>query len=760
VEIVQCLHQAGFLGNENDDDDDDSEEGEEIEEENVSKEGQDSTNQGVEEDDDAVNDNEDNDMSTSTENENATVDMEALAQQYSVQDIEQYLAQRLFIDEDSSVCDAAVAVTTATTQEYERDAVGDDLDYVFPPFDGTAMYYMACKMNHSCDPNVIVLYKRGGWGQQYPLAAYCIAYKDIVQGEELTISYIESGEPLAQRQQDLANYGFTCTCPKCIAETKESSTIAINNNSSVVKTDPQPTHDLLDDLFGKEEDTDDDEDQDEAMKEKDDNDDAYVQHNNDPSSTTRPEEILTIEQRVERLDSAVNHSKFGSRPLEMLGKVASYVLSTGKHAVTASTDDNQHAKLPQHDMTIQTIWNHCSNGIQERDFVMCKIGGYDLEDYLYTMLQRDTSWPSMEYRTLYGCACVTVAVGLSHECSFVRALSYLDKALILGLPRYHDLLCDFFAYVECHALQLLSGPYSQSYPQQSLPSFVNEADRVQLEQATLSNPIQHAIVEGGCQMSYNDFVTRFVAPSVPVVLRGYASQWPCIHSWRNMKVFRGHHGHRLVPIEVGTMMRNHKIQERIVSLRTFVDDYLATPSSSLSSNNGTDPTTTSSLLLWSLDDAIAHVESVAYMAQHPLTDQIPALRNEINERPDLCGGPDNNGGPSHVYFWFGTGGTRTPLHFDSYENLFVQVVGIKYIRLYDVSETPYLYVDQEQSGYGLQGNMSSIDCEREDWDIHPLAQHAKFQEVVLYPGDALYIPRRTWHYIRSLTTSISINYWF
>ena len=41
--------------------------------------------------------------------------------------------------------------------------------------------------------------------------------------------------------------------------------------------------------------------------------------------------------------------------------------------------------------------------------------------------------------------------------------------------------------------------------------------------------------------------------------------------------------------------------------------------------------------------------------------------------------------------WFGPEGTVSPLHHDPYHNLFAQVVGQKYWKLFDYSETPFLY---------------------------------------------------------------------
>ena len=33
-------------------------------------------------------------------------------------------------------------------------------------------------------------------------------------------------------------------------------------------------------------------------------------------------------------------------------------------------------------------------------------------------------------------------------------------------------------------------------------------------------------------------------------------------------------------------------------------------------------------------------------------------------------------------------------------------------------------------------------------------------DAVLGPGDALYIPAGWWHYVRSITPSFTVNFWF
>jgi len=99
----------------------------------------------------------------------------------------------------------------------------------------------------------------------------------------------------------------------------------------------------------------------------------------------------------------------------------------------------------------------------------------------------------------------------------------------------------------------------------------------------------------------------------------------------------------------------------------------------------------------------------------------------------------------------------------SFDNLFVQIVGAKYVRLYGPEETDNLYVlsGGEGPAYGKQGNMSALNCEKEDFTgKHKNAKNAKFTEVLMLPGDLLFIPSKTWHYVRGLSTSISVNFWW
>ena len=152
--------------------------------------------------------------------------------------------------------------------------------------------------------------------------------------------------------------------------------------------------------------------------------------------------------------------------------------------------------------------------------------------------------------------------------------------------------------------------------------------------------------------------------------------------------------------------------------------------------------------------------AVGYLAQHGLFDQIPALVAEGGFGVPLYVGDDVGA----VNVWIGTAGTKTRLHYDAYNNLLCQVAGYKFVRLFSPSQSGLLYTIAGGASGGVgpdaQGNISAVDVEHPDGTAHPRFGDAQPFDCVLGPGDALFIPKGWWHYVRSLSVSVSVNFWW
>jgi lysine-specific demethylase 8 len=672
-QLIKCLERAGMIGDCCDDDD---------------EEGEGDENEDTGEDQEAENDKDEENQEESKDSDktDAGADITGLLEpeeewDYSYEDIAEFLSN------------------LPSPLTIGRD---DGWDGIFTPLDGTAHFSIATKMNHSCDPNVVLLYKTRGWGRDHPLVAYCVALKDIAPEEELTLSYITSDDPYEERQAALANYGFVCTCPKCLKE--KDGTDSIEPGPYAVGDDEE------EDLFG-----DDEEDEEEDSQDKD-------QDDKELDAETKLENV------VERLESILNKSIHAAIPIKYLAPVSNYVIQLAESIIK----DIKSKEDTTSDSSIRNLLPQCITAIQERDFCLCRIVGTSLEFYLYNELQSKGSWPNSLYRESYWCASITAAIGFAHEGSFLVAMKLLDKAVILGQER--KAVEAFFSYVELHAYQQMAAAPCPPAIECKMPDCRDATVADAFSSTGLSKPISSPVEELTCNPS--EFAKLVNSLNKPAVMRGFAAEWPATKKWRNIDSLAREFGHRLIPIEVGSMSSGMK--EELTSFRTFVSTYL-----SLSAKKN----------CWSLEDATMGTSTnIAYLAQHPLLDQIQALYDDVETKP--CGLQ-----PTNVNVWIGTGGTRTPLHFDSYDNLLIQLVGAKYVRLYGITETPKLYVSKDKS-YGLQGNISEVDCEMEDFKKHPLAENCPYTEVLLLPGDCLFIPSRHWHYVRSLSTSISVNYWF
>lgn len=124
--------------------------------------------------------------------------------------------------------------------------------------------------------------------------------------------------------------------------------------------------------------------------------------------------------------------------------------------------------------------------------------------------------------------------------------------------------------------------------------------------------------------------------------------------------------------------------------------------------------------------------------------------------------------------WFGRPGQISPLHFDPQNNLLTQVAGFKLVLMYP-PDTPIPRSAPAEAGSHAQSNISDIVDPRDSEDGNAAGIRAAeiAQAVVLSPGDALFIPRRWWHFCAAVDSpelsdahtpgtdmpSMGVNFW-
>jgi len=131
---------------------------------------------------------------------------------------------------------------------------------------------------------------------------------------------------------------------------------------------------------------------------------------------------------------------------------------------------------------------------------------------------------------------------------------------------------------------------------------------------------------------------------------------------------------------------------------------------------------------------------------------LPELQDEVRP-PEYC----RNASWQLSRFWLSPPQMSSPLHRHGTENLFFQLIGRKRFYLYAPAATAWLYSNPLRSALP---NFSRFDPEQADYTRFPLSRRVQPLEVILEPGDAIYLPSGWWHQVRSLTVSLSVNFFF
>lgn len=237
-------------------------------------------------------------------------------------------------------------------------------------------------------------------------------------------------------------------------------------------------------------------------------------------------------------------------------------------------------------------------------------------------------------------------------------------------------------------------------------------------------PPERPTIERAVRPSLDRFAA-YRRRSVPVVLHGLTDDWPARSNW-SIENLRKRFADRLISVMPTDDGR----------IRTHVDTGVAFDT----------------IRFGDYLDVLERGERPDSYLIEASGNWLPELSEDVRV-PEYC----RYAAWRNTRFWLSAAATSAPLHRDVAENIFVQLVGRKRFFLYPPAAAAWLYSNPLRSGLP---NFSRFDPERPDYDRFPLSRQVVPAEVVLEPGDAVYLPSRWWHQVRSLELSASFNFWW
>jgi len=235
---------------------------------------------------------------------------------------------------------------------------------------------------------------------------------------------------------------------------------------------------------------------------------------------------------------------------------------------------------------------------------------------------------------------------------------------------------------------------------------------------------EYSVVPRLANVSREEFLLRYYSANRPVILTHLISNWKAIANWTPEYLI---HKCGSVVIEVmanrecdpayEVNMESHKTKMLFSEFVRKVFDSGSTNDFYMTGNN--------------------------HFLENP---QVQSLLEDIEVSQEYL----NPEIPGFSFFWFGPRGTITQPHHDELNILMCQVVGRKAITLVSPGQTHLLY--------NRLGVYSDVDWLHPDFDRYPLFRDVHSIDVVLQPGEALFLPVGWWHYVRSLDPSLSISF--
>lgn len=223
-----------------------------------------------------------------------------------------------------------------------------------------------------------------------------------------------------------------------------------------------------------------------------------------------------------------------------------------------------------------------------------------------------------------------------------------------------------------------------------------------------------------------EIVNDWVRKRRPVVLKDAAAHWPAVEKW-GFEFFDKHYGQEMVGIGKEQVDRSEdgtsfEIDVEGLSFSEFVRRVGA----------GED----------------------LYLKFNPILERFPELYEDLDyDQLGSWSGGRIKPEASDNEFFMGGAKTRTHLHTELSDIFHVCIRGQKRWIMYPPEEWPLLYPIPARTSF-VASEINAID---QEFDPHPLARYARGWDVMLEPGDVLYVPCYTWHAVENLVPTISVN---
>ena len=232
-------------------------------------------------------------------------------------------------------------------------------------------------------------------------------------------------------------------------------------------------------------------------------------------------------------------------------------------------------------------------------------------------------------------------------------------------------------------------------------------------------------VEKRSRVSRDEFIERYVRGCRPLVITDLARDWPAMQRW-SFAEFKRRYGAMTVQVQAG---RDADADYEINKVRLRRETNFAAFLDRIATSGATNDE-----YLTANNELLRRAEFVG-------------LLDEVGPLPDYCNASALRRSAS---LWIGPAGTRTPLHHDTLMLLHTQIVGRKRWRFVSPLSARWLY-----NAFDVY---SPVDFESLDLQRFPDAAKVKVLDVVVEPGETIFLPLAWWHQVSSLDRCISLSF--